>query len=79
MYHSLSKGRINNMAKLSEIHRLIGNYIELHGDKDVTSIGSGHGTEYEYFFNLHDIYNGSVGLNPYAGADKLYIFREKLC
>ena len=46
------------MVKLSEIHRLIGNYIELHGDKDVTNIGSSHGTEYEYIFILHDIHNG---------------------
>lgn len=60
------------MAKLSEIHRLIENYVELHGDKDVISIGSSNGTEYEYIFNLYDIYNGD-GYNPYTGADKLYI------
>lgn len=67
------------MAKLSEIYRLIGNYIELYGDKDVTSIGSSNGLEYEYIFNLYDIYNGSIGLNPYTGADKLYILKEKSC
>ena len=61
------------MAKLSEIHRLIGNYIEMHGDKDVTSIANCHGVEYEYTFNLHDIYNGNTGWNPYTGADKLHI------
>ena len=61
------------MAKLSEIHRLIGNYIELHGDKDVTSIASCHGSEYEYIFNLHDIYNRNIRWNPYTGADKLHI------
>lgn len=60
------------MAKLSKIYRLIGNYIELHGDKDVTSIASCCGSEYEYIFNLHDIHNGS-GWNPYTGADKLHI------
>ena len=61
------------MAKLSEIHSLIGNYIELHGDIDVTSIATCHGSEYEYIFNLHDIYNGNIGWNPYTGADKLHI------
>lgn len=66
------------MVKLSEIHRLIGNYIELHGDKDITSIGSSNGTEYEYIFILHDIHNGD-GWNPYTGADKLYITKKKFC
>lgn len=61
------------MAKLSEIYRLLGDYIELHGDKDVTSIASCHGSEYEYTFNLHDVHNRSIGWNPYTGADKLYI------
>ncbi len=67
------------MAKLSEIYRLIENYIELHGDKDVTSVASHCGSEYEYTFNLHDIYNGNIGWNPYTGADKLHIPRAKSC
>lgn len=66
------------MAKLSEICRLIENYIELHGDKEVISIGSSHGTKYEYIFNLYDIHNGD-GFNPYTGADQLYIPKEKPC
>ncbi len=63
------------MAKLSEIYRLIGNYIELHGDKDVTSISTYCGSEYEYSFNLHDVYNDDIGWNPYTGADRLHIPR----
>lgn len=62
------------MVKLSEIYRLIGNYIELHGDKDVTSIATHCGrSEYKYTFNLHDIYSGSIGNNPYTGEDELNI------
>lgn len=61
------------MVKLSEMHRLIGNYLELHGDKDVTSIATCHGSEYEYILNLHDIYNENSMWNPYKGADELYI------
>ena len=65
------------MAKLSEIYRLIGNYMELHGDKDVTSIGTCCGSEYEYIFNLHNIYSGSIGSNPYSGTDTLNIPKVK--
>lgn len=63
------------MAKLSEIHRLIGNYIELHGDKDVTSISThcGGGRSYEYTFNLHDIHTGKISTRTFSGADKLNI------
>lgn len=67
------------MAKLSDIYSIIGNYIQIHGDKDITSIASSNCLEYEYAFNLHDIYNGRIGLNPYTGADKLYIPRGKEC
>lgn len=63
------------MAKLSEMHRLIGNYLELHGDKDVTSIAAWNGSPNEYTLNLHDIHNGSIGTNPYTGKDELNIPR----
>ena len=64
------------MAKLSEVHRLIGNYLELHGDKDITSIASWCGTApQEYTFNLHDIHKGNIGTNPYTGKDKIDILR----
>ena len=59
------------MVKLSEFHRLIGNYLELHGDKDVTSIGTYCGSEYAYSIHLHDLYEGSIGSNPYTGRDTL--------
>lgn len=64
------------MVKLSEIYEVIGTYIELHGDKNVISIGSGHGTEYEYVFNLYDTHNAD-GLKPCADEDRLYIPKEK--
>ena len=39
------------MAKLSELHRLAGNYLELHGDKEITSIGTHNGSsDIEYTF-----------------------------
>lgn len=63
------------MAKLSEIYRLIGNYIELNGDKDVTSISThcGSGRRYEYTFNLHNTHEGSINTRTFSGADKLNI------
>lgn len=48
------------MAKLSEMHRLIGNYLELHGDKDVTSIATWTGSPNEYTLNLYDVYEGKT-------------------
>lgn len=67
----------DDMVKLSEIYRLIGNYIELHGDKDVISIAThcGH-PEHVYTFNLCDIHYGSIGTNPYTGKDKLNICKS---
>lgn len=63
------------MAKLSEIYRLIGNYIELHGDKDVISIAThcGSGRRYEYTFNLHNIHEGVISTKTFNGADTLNI------
>ena len=57
------------MAKLSEIYHLIASYLELYGDKDVTSIATwgGSGSQNQYTFHLHDIYEGSIGSNPYRG------------
>ena len=62
------------MSKLSDIHKAIGAYLEIKGDKEVTSIAtwSNH-PEYQYTLNLHDIHNGSVGTNPYKGEDKINI------
>ncbi len=62
------------MAKLSELHRLIGNYLELHGDKEVTSISTWCSSDpQEYTLNLHDIFDGPIGANPYSGEDCLNI------
>lgn len=63
------------MAKLSEIHHLLGCYLELHGDKDVTSIATWGGSNCpnQYTFHLHDIHEGSIGTNPYSGADHIDI------
>lgn len=64
------------MVKLSEMYRVIGNYLEIHGDKDVTSISSHCGSEFEYSLNLHDIHTGSIGTNPYTGEDKISFRRQ---
>lgn len=62
------------MAKLSTIYNLIGAYLAVKGDKDVTSIGSMHGnSEAEYVFHLDDIYEGRIELNLYSGRDEILI------
>ena len=62
------------MAKLSELYRLAGNYLELHGNKEITSIGTCNGSsDIEYILNFHDIFDGPIGMNPYRGSDKLNI------
>lgn len=62
------------MAKLSVLYGLIGNYLELHGDKDVISIATWNGTtSNEYTLNLHDVHEGGIGENPYTGTDHLDI------
>lgn len=62
------------MARLSEMYRLIGNYLELHGDKDVISVGTPCGSSPGAFrFHLYDVYDGSIGGNPYTGAAHLDI------
>lgn len=65
------------MAKLSAIYNEIGNYLRMHGDKEVTSIATWCAfAPQEYTFNLHDIYKGSIGTNPYTGEDKIDILRR---
>ena len=64
------------MAKLSEIHNAIGNYLYIHGDKEVTSIATWCGTApQEYTFNLCDIHKVSIGTNPFTGKDKIDILK----
>lgn len=64
------------MAKLSYMRDLMNMYLTLHGDKEVTSISSCHGGEEEYALNLHDIYDGPAGTNPYRGSDRIPILRN---
>lgn len=65
------------MAKLSELYRLAGNYLELHGNKEIASIGTCCGSsDIEHILNLHDIYEGPIGMNPYWCSDKLNIPKE---
>ena len=62
------------MAKLSTIFNLIGSYLAVKGDKDVTSIGSVCGrSETEYILHLHDVFEGEIGYNPYTGKDEIFI------
>lgn len=66
------------MPKLSEIHNAIGNYLYMHGDKDVTSIATWNGSSpIEYTLNLHDIYEGKIGGNPYSGSDRIDIPKDR--
>jgi hypothetical protein len=69
------------MPKLSEIHNAIGNYLYMHGDKDVTSIATWNGTSpIKYTLNLHDIYEGKVTgkgqqyfINKFLGKQELAV------
>lgn len=61
------------MAKLSFMIKRMKSYLELHGDKDVTSISSCNGGDNEYVLHLYDIYNGPIGTNPYKGEDRIEI------
>ena len=43
------------MAKLNELYRLVGNYLELYGDKEITSIGTHiQPSSNRILLNLHD-------------------------
>ena len=66
------------MANLSEMYRSIGMYLELHGDKEVTSISTccGHNAKNQYILNLHDIYIGPIGKNPFCGEDHIAILND---
>lgn len=63
------------MTKLSEIYKAIGDYLKIHGDKEVTSIATAGGSnrKIEYIFHLHDIHEGDIGSNPYTGSDEIDI------
>lgn len=64
------------MVTLSQMAEAITRYIEIHGDKEVTSVGTHVEThvwpcEWDYRFSLADIYTGPIGTNPYTGRDEL--------
>lgn len=64
------------MVTLSQMAEAIARYIEIHGDKEVTSVGTHVETyvwpcERDYSFSLADIYTGPIGTNPYTGRDEL--------
>ena len=60
------------MVTLSQMAEAIARYIEIHGDKEVTSIET-HlwPCERDYSFSMADIYAGPIGTNPYTGKDEL--------
>ena len=59
------------MTKLSDMYKIIGSYLELHGDKQVTSIASHSvSSPFEYSFNLHDIPGNHI-TKLYTGRDRI--------
>ena len=66
------------MAKLSYMREMIDIYLAAYGDKEVTSISShsGVGNNIEYTLNLHDIYEGAAGTNPYSGGDTITLWKN---
>ena len=66
------------MARLSYMKNMIDIYLTLHGDKEVTSVSThqGVGNDIEYTLNLHDIYEGAAGTNPYSGSDTITLWKN---
>lgn len=66
------------MARLSYMRDMIDTYLTLHGDKEVTSVSihQGMGNDIEYTLNLHDIYEGPAGTNPYRGSDTITLWKN---
>lgn len=66
------------MARLSYMKNMIDIYLTLHGDKEVTSVSThqGVGNDIEYTLNLHDIYEGAAGTNPYSGGDTITLWKN---
>lgn len=66
------------MARLSYMRDMIDMYLTLHGDKEVTSVSihQGIGNDIEYTLNLHDIYEGPAGTNPYRGSDTITLWKN---
>ena len=62
------------VARLSELYRIVGDYLELHGDKEIASIVSwAQETDEGYTLNLHDISDMPIGTKPYKYGDQLNI------
>lgn len=62
------------MARLSDIYKAIGDYLSEHCDKEVTSIATwSANAPLKYTLELHDVYSGPLGGNPYTGKDKIDI------
>lgn len=63
------------MVKLTDMEKVIHAYISLHGDKDVTSIGTHNESEIEYVLTLYDCHDDRNGKNPYTGKDAINILK----
>lgn len=59
------------MTTLQQMYNAIGAYLAVQGNKEVTSISTCQGSEDDYILNVHDIYDGLIGANPYSGRDKI--------
>lgn len=65
------------MVTLRQMADAIENYLELHEDKEVISIGAFNGSSaIDYELHLCDIYKGPVGSNPYTGRDSIQLLKD---
>lgn len=65
------------MVTLKQMAEGVNKYLELHGNKDIISIGTYNGSSpIEYELDLADVYAGEPGSNPYTGRDHLKLMRD---
>lgn len=65
------------MVTLKQMHEMIGAYLKVKGDKEVTSIATYNGSsDVDYEIYLADIYNGPIGFNPFSGRDSIKLMKD---
>lgn len=66
------------MVTLAQLYDKVGKYLQMHGDKELLSVGTCcPSSPVEFKLNVADIYNGPLGTNPYTGRDIISLYDEQ--
>ena len=65
------------MVTLKQLKKMVDAYLTVHGDKEILSFSTYSGSSpVKFEIYLSDIYNGSIGTNPFTGKDSIKLYES---